>query len=62
MSHWFAYPLALSLFGLLPLLGSFVLWGWLRRRQALARFGTLTTLETVLTVRETAFQFHEDPS
>ncbi len=51
MSHWFAYPLALSLFGLLPMLGSFVLWSWLRRRQALARFGTMTTLETVLTVR-----------
>jgi Ca-activated chloride channel homolog len=51
MSHWFAYPTALMLFGALPMLGSFLFWGWLRRRQALARFGTMTTLETVLTVR-----------
>jgi Ca-activated chloride channel family protein len=51
MNHWFAYPLALMLFSVLPMLGSFVLWGWLRRRQGLARFGTLTMLETVLTVR-----------
>jgi Ca-activated chloride channel family protein len=51
MSHWFAYPTALMLFGVLPMMGSFLFWGWLRRRQALARFGTMTTLETVLTVR-----------
>jgi Ca-activated chloride channel family protein len=51
MNHWFAYPLALSVVSILPMLGSFMLWGWLRRRQALARFGTMTTLETVLTVR-----------
>ncbi len=51
MNHWITYPSALMLFGLLPLTGSFVLWAWLRRRQALARFGTMTTLETVLTVR-----------
>ncbi len=51
MNHWLAYPLGLALFGLIPMLGSFVLWSWLRRRQALARFGTMTTLETVLTIR-----------
>ena len=51
MNHWLAYPWALSLVTILPMLGSFLVWGWLRRRQALARFGTMTTLETVLTVR-----------
>jgi Ca-activated chloride channel family protein len=48
LHHAFAYPLALVLLALLPVLGLLALWARRRRRQALACLGSTTALEGLL--------------
>jgi Ca-activated chloride channel family protein len=47
-AHGFAYPGAMYLLTLLPLLGVFSLWAWRQRRRALARLGYAPALRTLL--------------
>src|SRR3954452_21521965 len=51
LRHAFAYPPALTLLALLPVLGLLALWSGYRRRQALARLGSVLALETFLPAR-----------
>jgi Ca-activated chloride channel homolog len=51
LRHWFAQPWALTLLALLPGVWAFLLWNAERRRQALARFGSVMAIEPLLTVR-----------
>jgi Ca-activated chloride channel family protein len=51
LRHWFAYPLALSLLALLPVLAVLALWGLRRRRGAMAGLGARAALDSVLAVR-----------
>src|SRR5947209_20353177 len=54
LHHAFAYPLALVLPAVLPVLGLLALWARRRRRQALARVGSATALEGLLGRRRKA--------